>query len=1141
MGNFVHLHVHTEYSLLDGACRIKPLVERVKELGQTACAITDHGVMYGCIDFYKECLAQGIKPIIGCEVYVAPRSRLDKNQKAGSSPHHLILLCKNNQGYKNLTKIVSDAFVNGFYNKPRCDMETLQKYHEGLICLSACLSGEIPRLLMVGDYDGALNKASEFVNIFGRENYYIEVQNHGLSGQIKALPLLRKLARKIGVGLVATNDCHYITKEDCEVQHVLTCISTNTVINTKGAFVFPTQEMYVKTYQEMRELFTEEELQSTNEIADRCNVTFEFGNTILPYFEIEGVTDHVDYFKRQVYNGLKRRYGENLSATIIERGRHEIEIIVQMGYVDYFLIVADFINFARSKDIPVGPGRGSGVGSICAYALGITAIDPLRFGLLFERFLNPERISMPDFDIDFCYRRRQEVIDYVTNKYGSDHVAQIVTFGTMAARGAIRDAARAMGVAYAKADKLAKMIPFSMHPSLARAVEQEKQIQTLIAEDEEMKKLVNTALKIEGMPRHPSMHAAGIVITREPVTDYVPVSRTDNSIVTQFTMGALEQLGLLKMDFLGLRFLTVIYDCEKMIKEKNPDFDINKIDENDQSVFKMLSQGNTAGIFQFESDGMTNVLMRMEATSIEDLTAVISLYRPGPMQSIPKYIENKKNPQKIVYKSELLRDILDVTYGCIVYQEQVMQICRKLAGYSYGRADLVRRAMAKKKTDVMAREHDNFVAGAVKNGVERQAAEEIFADMAGFATYAFNKSHAAAYAYLAYQTAYLRKYYYLEYMASMMTSVLDQTGKQIFYINDLLKNGIKILPPTINNSFSGFSIEDGNIRFGLLAVHNIGSNVINAIINEREKNGKFTGLYNFCKRMSGKDINKRVVEALIKTGAFDGLDANRRQMFMSYELILEHFNNSRNRNIDGQIDLYAEVAVDNSDSFVYPDVDEFKQIQLLQMEKESVGIFVSGHPLDKYRNFALQNNFLMIAEIIDKVENKTLNDRGNVKLIAMLSAQKPHTTKSGKRMSFSEFEDASGKIEVLIFPDLYEKVWHMLKDGAIFLLYGSISIKEEEEPKIILKTITDTVSISLNENHNKKPPTVWINVNSEDTERIEEILTLLRLNPGTDRARICFSDLRKSAPPQGIEGVKITPQLLKELGKICGESNVLAK
>ncbi|MCL2018255.1 MAG: DNA polymerase III subunit alpha [Oscillospiraceae bacterium] len=1150
MDGFVHLHIHTEYSILDGACRIKELVHRVKELGQHAAAITDHGVMYGCVDFYAECIKNNIKPIIGCEVYVAQGSRFDRTgrrdsspddrTRGGLSPYHLVLLCKNNEGYKNLVRLVSNAYIEGFYNKPRCDKETLRRYSKGLIALSSCLAGEIPRLLSDDKYEQAKNTALEYQSIFGVDNFYIEVQNHGLKEQRDILPLLYRLSEEANIPLCATNDVHYLTKADAPVQRILTAIATNTTIEQKSGFGFETDEFYMKSGDEMTALFKKEAITNTMKIADMCDVTFKFGEYNLPYFKEQGVTDNTAFFKEQVQKGLLKRYGKDFSKDISVRADYEIEQIEKMGFVDYFLIVSDFVNYAHKNNIPVGPGRGSGVGSLCAYALGITSVDPIRFGLLFERFLNPERISMPDFDIDLCYRRRQEVINYVIRKYGSEHVAQIITFGTMAARAAIRDAGRAMGLPYGKVDSVAKLIPFSTSSSIAASLEREKELREMRERDGEIASLINTALKIEGMPRHGSIHAAGLVITREPVTEFVPVQKNESDsieVITQYAMGNLEKLGLLKMDFLGLRYLTVAYETAAAVG-----LEAESIPENEPQVYAMLSQGGTSGVFQFESAGMTNLLIKLKPESIEDLTAAISLYRPGPMASIPRYIENRHNPEKILYKHPLLKKILEITYGCVVYQEQVMQICRELAGFSYGRADLVRRAMSKKKPEIMREERKSFIIGAKENNIDEKTASEIFDELAGFASYAFNKSHAAAYACLAYKTAYLRRYHYNEYMARLMTSVLENTNKLTEYISECAKHegrGVKILPPDVNKSLLEFSIENEGIRFGLLAVKNLGAGVINEIVKERV-NGEFLSLYDFCKRLSGRELNKRAVEALIKSGSLDSFGHKRRAMIMIYEEILDKISLSRSGGVEGQLDFFDVLGKEKDTEAVFkmPDVPEFDSMMLLQMEKESLGIYVSGHPIEKYDSYARLHGFLQIRVILAGASEKSdgLRDNDSVCIIAMLVSKKQFVTKAGKTMCFTEFEDKTGKIEGIIFNDLYEKETENLKTGEIYALFGNISTKEEEDAKIIIKRLQKAKTLQIGEFDS-----LYINLASNETEKMARITQTLLRYEGTQKVRICFSDTREVKRPKGISGVNITKDLLVELEKLCGKPNIKLK
>ncbi len=1139
--DFVHLHVHSEYSLLDGACRIKGLVSRVKELGQTAAAITDHGVMYGCVDFYNECVKNGIKPIIGCEVYVAPRGRHRKESREDLSPYHLILLCKNNVGYRNLVKIVSAAHIEGFYNRPRCDKELLREYREGLICLSACLAGEVPRLLLNGNYEAARECALEYRAIFGDGNYYLEVQDHGIEEQRRILPLLYQLSEETGIPVAATNDAHYLTKADSETQRILTCISTGKTLDSPDSLSFPTDEFYLKSTEEMARLFPEHALLNTVKIAEQCNVSFEFGVTKLPYFKIEGTDDNEGYFRRQVAAGLRKRYGEVLSEEVRERARYELDTIVQMGYVDYFLIVADFIAFARSKGIPVGPGRGSGVGSICAYALEITSIDPLRYQLLFERFLNPERVSMPDFDVDFCYRRRQEVIDYVAGKYGSDHVAQIITFGTLAAKAAIKDVGRVMGIPYAKADMLSKMIPFGPNVTISGALSENKQLRDAVDADPSLGRLIENALKLEGMPRHASMHAAGVVITRDPVTSYVPLTKSGDYMVTQYPMGTLEQLGLLKMDFLGLRYLTIVDDCVKLIRQREPDFSLSEIPENDESVFEMLTAGDTNGVFQFESAGMKSVLARLRPTSIEDLIAVISLYRPGPMQSISAYIKNKHHPEQITYRTELLREILEVTYGCIVYQEQVMQICRKLGGYSYGRADLVRRAMAKKKKDVMEKERNAFIygtdtnCGAVKNGVPEGAAAAIFEEMSAFATYAFNKSHAAAYAFLSYQTAYLRKHYYKEYTVGLLSSILESPEKLLEYVSDLKKHGIALLPPDINASMLTFTVEGNNIRYGLLAVRNVGRNLIGAVIAERSVR-PFADLSDFLMRMNDRELNKRAVESLIKAGAFDRLPQNRRELLENYEEMYAAACESRNRNLNGQMG-FSDFVEAQPNTVRIKKVENFPPIRLLRLEKEALGFYATGHPLESYGQYIRINGFVTAAQLMPDRE-KPVFDGQKVKLLVLTAERRAHMTKKGEEMCFALFEDATGTVEGIFFSDAYAKFRPLLNRAEIPLVIdATVSLGDgEEKPKLIVNNAESAEDLPPTEYK-----TLYVNVKSTEKEKIAAVAAAVRDEPGEEQIRLCFSDTRAVTRINCAPNVNITKELLTKLAKICGKSNIILK
>ncbi len=1128
MPQFVHLHVHTEYSLLDGACRLGRLVQRAKELGQTALAITDHGVLYGAVEFYELCKSAGIKPIIGCEVYVAEGSRLERARRS-SEPYHLTLLCKNYDGYRNLCRLVSDASLNSFGGIPLCDKETLRRYSVGLIALSGCTKGEIPRMLMQGRYDEALTAAKQYRSIFS-DGFYLELMNHSTDLETELVMQLRKLSDSSGIPVCPTNDVHYIYPSDSRTQRVLSCIGRNKQIKDNDPERLPTEEYYLKNHDEMRRYFSEEELANTATIADMCGFDFEFGVTRLPRFTAENVTDNPAYFRKLVFNGARKRYGE-LTADITSRLEYELSVIEKMGFVDYYLIVWDFIRYAKKQDIPVGPGRGSGAGSLCAYCMGITDIDPIRYNLLFERFLNPERVSMPDFDIDFCNERRQEVIEYVRRRYGSDHVAQIIAFDTMKARGALRDAARVLGIPYSSADAAAKLIPHfrstleeeSQHGELARLCESRSEIRTL----------VNVAKEIEGMPRHATTHAAGIVITREPAAEYVPLQTDDGETVTQYTMGVLEKLGLLKMDFLGLRNLTVIKRAEELIQKEQPDFSIKHIDEHDSSVFKMLSAGGTMGVFQFESDGMTGVLQRLKPESIEDLTAALSLYRPGPMASIPTYIENKhKNPEDIVYRHLLLRDILSVTYGCIVYQQQVMQICRVIGGYSYGRADLVRRAMAKKKHDVMEKERSAFVygtdsnCGAIANGVPEDVANAIFDEMSSFASYAFNKSHAAAYATVAYQTAYLRKHHYLPYMTALITSVLDWTDKMVEYIGDLSDNGVKLLPPDINHSYAGFSAENGCVRYGLLAIKNLGRSFISSIISERN-NGEYTSVEDFCGRLAGSDNNRRYMEALIKSGAFDCFPQNRHQLVSTIDKLLDAAQTEYSRSASGQLDLFGS-SDDTAEGISFPDVDEYEHTQKLMYEREMIGLYISGHPADGLVSRAPED-CCYISDISAESEGRALS------VLGLVTSLKKHTTKAGKNMAFMQLEDSSGSIECVIFPELYDSCSRMLKQGGLMLIRGRISAKEDS-PKLLAEAVLPAEQLP-----ETTKQTLYINLHSADTARIAAVTDMLHSYAGMSAVRLCYMDSRKVFRPNGVRGVRICTELTAKLSKICGKSNIIIK
>ena len=1154
--NFTHLHLHTEYSLLDGACRIEGLMQRVKALGQTAVAITDHGVMYGCVDFYKAAKKAGVKPIIGCEVYVATRTRFDKVNRIDGS-NHLVLLCKNETGYKNLIKMVSAGFTEGFYNKPRVDHELLEEYHEGLICLSACLAGEIPQALLAGDYEKAKNLARYYEDLFGKGNYYIEIQDHGLDEQRTVLPLLVRLSRETGIPLVATNDAHYLEKEDSRMQHILICIQTNKTVNDDDVLEFGTDEFYVKSTDEMYELFSAwpEACENTNRIAEMCSFDFEFGVTKLPYFVAPDGMDNKEYFVKLCRDGLLRRYGADVPEDIRARLDYEISIIDRMGYINYYLIVFDFINYAKSQGIPVGPGRGSGAGSLAAYCVGITNIDPIKYNLLFERFLNPERVSMPDFDIDFCYERRQEVIDYVIRKYGADHVAQIVTFGTMAARAAIRDVGRVLDMPYGTVDGIAKLVPMEPKMTLTKALSISRELKARYDADPQVTELIDMSLKLEGMPRHASTHAAGVVITREAADEYVPLATNDGNPVTQFTMTTIEELGLLKMDFLGLRTLTVIDDAEKMIRKREPGFSMDAVPYDDQRVYAMLNAGETEGVFQMESGGMTQAVMGLQSKSLEDIIAIISLYRPGPMESIPTYIANRHNPGNVKYKTPQLEHILDVTNGCIVYQEQVMQICRELAGFSYGQADLVRRAMSKKKHDVMEKERQHFVhgntepghecAGCVANGISETVANAIFDDMSSFASYAFNKAHAAAYAVVAYQTAYLKRHYPREFMAALLTSVLDNTGKVIEYTAECQRMGIRVLPPDINASDAGFTVEGKDIRFGLLALKNVGRNLIATVVRERSGT-PYRSLYDFCKRLHGTEINRRAVESMIKSGAFDNLEAKRRSMMDGVEGILKSVESEARRNLDGQIDLFGALdGEQESGRNVYklPDSgEEYPYDILLQMEKEVSGLYLSGHPLDHYRPVIEKVSTCRISELVG--ENAHAYDEQNVTLVCTVVRTKTINTKAGGMMAFITVEDLSGSMEVLAFPKVLLAASEAVHDNAVVVIKGRVSYKEDEPSKLIADSIVDVERYEPDKIKTDIKSTkngLWLKLSSMRSESFEETKNLLQIFEGNFPVYMYFEDTKqRMLAPKSLWCTQ-SDLLVSELERVLGAGNVKVK
>lgn len=1142
---FTHLHTHTEFSLLDGACRIGSLVKRAKSLGMQSLAITDHGNMYGAVDFYKACKAEGIRPIIGCEVYVAPRTRFDKEKVLDKDYNHLILLCENETGYKNLINMVSKAFTEGYYFKPRIDCDLLERYHQGLICLSACLAGEIPQALLQKDYEKAKSTALWYRDVFGEGNYYLELQNHGLPEQQGVNEGVKRLSRETDIPLVATNDVHYIEKQDAKVQQVLICIATNHIIGEDTGLEFHADEFYLKSEQEMREIFadTPEALDNTQLIADRCNFDFEFGNTKLPYFETPNNMDHFEYFKMLCMKGMKKRYGENPPCEYFNRLDYELETVEKMGYTDYYLIVSDFVSFAKSKGIPVGPGRGSGAGSIAAYCMGITDLDPMKYNLLFERFLNPERVSMPDFDIDFCYERRGEVIDYVTEKYGSDHVAQIVTFGTLATRAAIRDVGRAMGMSYASVDAVAKLVPNDFHITIEQAVHKSKELSNLMQENPQVNELIETAKKVEGMPRNTSTHAAGVVITANPVSTYVPLATNDGVPVTQYIMTTLEELGLLKMDFLGLRTLTVINDAAQ-----SAGIDIDSIPIDDPKVYKLFARGQTEGIFQFESSGMKQMLTNLKPTALEDLIAATSLYRPGPAKQIDTFIENSHNPSRIKYITDKLKPILENTYGCMVYQEQVMQIFRELAGYSYGRADIVRRAMSKKKLDVMERERETFITGCAKNGIDRHASEAIFEQMSDFAKYAFNKSHAACYALVAYRTAYLKVYYPAEFMAALMTSVLDQSNKIARYTAECKQIGIRLGPPDINTSQKGFTANGKVINYGLLGIKNVGSDFIDDIVKER-RTGKFTSLMDFCQRMQEGHFNRRAVESLIRCGAMDCFENNRRQMLQVLPSLLTNLESYLQNTKYGQVGFFElGQGGDSPFDIDIPDVAEFPKAELLKMEKDMTGLYLSGHPMDKYADICSRLGYADTIELIEagKEEMPRYKDRSAVKVCGIITHITLKQTRSNNAtMAFVTVEDLYGSIEIIVFPKMLEQCRNLIYDGSIISVSGNLSIEEEKEPKIIANSvepppIENSASQPPQRTAGKKKKAVlYLRFNSKNDERIRLVKRVTDIFDGT--IPLCFyyidSGEYEMQPRECF--VEVNKTELTELKRILGSENVV--
>ena len=1082
---FAHLHLHTEYSLLDGACTIKPLMKRLKELGQTHCAITDHGVMYGAVDFYAACKMEGIHPVIGLEAYICP-DRFDKTV-VSREYSHLILLCENNKGYQNLIKLVSSGFTEGFYYRPRLDYELLRQHTEGLICMSACLSGDLPKLLLQGRREDAKNYALMMRDMFGKDNYFIEIMDHGIPEEKQVIPELIALSKETGIPLVATNDCHYLRRKDAAAQEVLMCVQTGKTLEDEARMRMETEELYVKSEQEMLEMFpgAPDAIARSAEIAERCEMGFDFETLHLPAFHIQSKEKPLEMLTRLCLEGLKERYpdqAEDENSEARKRLAYELEVIDKMGYVDYLLIVWDFIDYAKKHGIMVGPGRGSAAGSIVSYALNITMLDPLKYNLLFERFLNPDRVTMPDIDVDFCYERRQEVIDYVTEKYGSDHVAQIITFGTMKAKAVVRDVGRVLGMSYAKVDSVAKAIPFSLDMTLEKAMKVSPQLQELIDQDPEVSRLIEMSLTLEGMPRHASTHAAGVLITAKPVTEYVPLQCNDDVITTQFPMNTLEHLGLLKMDFLGLRTLTVIRDALDSMKEIGVDMKAEEIPLDDSAVYEMISAGDTDGIFQLESDGMRLFLQSMKPESFEDIIAAISLYRPGPMDSIPKYVAGKKDPSSVRYLTPMLKPILDVTYGCMVYQEQVMQIVRDLAGYSLGRSDLMRRAMAKKKHDVMEQEREYFVHGmtdengsvlvdgCIRRGVDEKTAEQIFDDMSAFASYAFNKSHAAAYGMIAVQTGWLKRHYPVQFMAAIMNSVMDNSGKVAMYIQYCRKHEIPVLPPDINFSSWRFTVgEDARgkagIRFGMGAVKNVGRNAVQEIMKERET-APYRDLFDFADRVPSEAVNKRVAESLIKAGAFDFSGYNRAQLLSVFERVFDDAGRKQKNNLSGQVCLFDILSPEDcAPSVDVPDMPEHSRNALLNMEKEITGVYITGHPLDQVADL-LGSGFTTAADVFAMAENEHRGadrDGETVTMAGILALAKSRITKRGSMMGIVTLEDLTGQIEGLVFPKIYERFADQLNADQMVILGGKLSFREDEEPKLLVDTVQPLTQQAVSE------------------------------------------------------------------------------
>ena len=1151
--SFVHLHVHSEYSLLDGACRISGMMDRVKELGQTAIALTDHGVMYGCIDFYKAAKAAGVKPIIGCEVYVAPRLMEDRIHGVDNDPYHLVLLCKDRKGYENLCMLVSQAFINGFYSKPRVDLTLLEKYSEGLIALSACLAGGVSRFLMDEEYDAARNYAVRLSEIFGPDNFYLELQDHGIEEQQAVNQGIMRIARETGLPLVVTNDAHYLRREDASMQDVLLCIQTGKTVDDPNRMKFSTEEFYLKSEEELRRLFPncDEAFENTAKIADRCNLEFTFNQYHLPSFPVPQGYTNEEYFRKLCMDGFRERYADP-PQSYVERLEYEISVISRMGYVNYYLIVWDFIRYAKESGIPVGPGRGSGAASIVAYCLHITEVDPMKYALIFERFLNPERVSMPDFDTDFCQERRGEVIEYVTRKYGADHVAQIATCGTMAARGAIRDVGRALNFTYAETDVVAKLVPTTLHITLKEALEVSPQLKEKYDSDARIKLLIDTAMSLEGMPRNTSTHAAGVVITADPVCSYVPLSCNDETIVTQYTMTTIEELGLLKMDFLGLRNLTVIEDAQRQIRQIQPEFDIDSVPDDDPETFAMLAEGKTQGVFQLESAGITGVCVNMRPTSIEDLTAIVALYRPGPMDSIPRFIANKLDNRKITYKTPLLEPILKVTYGCIVYQEQVIEIFRSLGGYTMGQADNIRRAISKKKQKVIEAERKVFVYGdpaqnidgAIARGVSEAAAQSIYDEIVEFANYAFNKAHAVCYAVVSYQTAYLKCHYPRQYMAALMTSVLGSENKISGYIAECKEMGIPTLKPDINHSRDNFTVEEKGIRFGLGAVKNVGVGLIRSMVTRREEGGPFRSLEDFIQRMGDGELNKRAVENFIKCGAMDCFGYHRSELLAVYENMMDSIASSRKKNLDGQMGLFSMLEdSDKAASIPIPKLAELSRGELMTYEKETTGLYLSGHPMDDYRKYLKGTRVVPIRDLTD--EESTYRDDQIVSVAGIVQGLKMKTTRNNSMMAYLTVEDDTGSIEMLAFSNVLNQYGGYIRENTPVVITGRLSLREDKEPQIVVNRARPMSDFSENYvpqiqadvQPQASSGTLYLRLPSEEEGLFGKIRAILNMFPGSNPVVVYFADTKQRRGSR----CALDQRMLEELIRVLGKENVVIK